>query len=56
MANKRAPINGRDQRLYRPAKVNILGPAQLLAPTMKLHALVKETMATDCEAIPSRQR
>jgi len=52
-----------DQRLYRPAEVNILqgdySKAQKKlgwSPTIKFHALVKEMVAADCEAIRSPQR
>jgi GDPmannose 4,6-dehydratase len=52
-----------DQRLYRPAEVNILqgdySKAQQKlgwSPTIKFHALVKEMVAADCEAIRSPQR
>jgi GDPmannose 4,6-dehydratase len=47
-----------DERLYRPAEVNVLeGDAskalQILgwSPTIKFHALVKEMVAADCEAM-----
>lgn len=52
-----------DQRLYRPAEVNILQGDYSKAhqrlgwsPTIKFHALVKEMVAADCEAIRSPQR
>jgi len=52
-----------DQRLYRPAEVNILqgdySKAQQKlgwSPAIKFHALVKEMVAADCEAIRSPQR
>jgi len=52
-----------DQRLYRPAEVNILqgdySKAQQKfgwSPAIKFHALVKEMVAADCDAIRSPQR
>ena len=52
-----------DQRLYRPAEVNILQGDYSKAreklgwsPAIKFHALVKEMVAADCEAIRSPQR
>jgi len=52
-----------DQRLYRPPEVNILqgdySKAQQKlgwSPAIKFHALVKEMVAADCEAIRSPQR
>ena len=52
-----------DQRLYRPGEVNILQGDYSKAhqklgwsPTIKFHALVKEMVAADCEAIRSPQR
>jgi len=52
-----------DQRLYRPAEVNVLeGDASKArkilgwSPTIKFHALVKEMVAADCDAMRHPQR